>query len=77
MNPETYFLFKNNNLKRQPDGTSTCGIHSIKFLDDRFQGIPFDEATGYTEYMERHKPDDSHDGEKDVKNYFKKFMSYV
>ena len=77
MNPETYFLFKNNNLKRQPDGTSSCGWHSIKFLDDRFQGIPWDEATGYNHYMDKHRPDDSKDGEKDVKNYFEKYKSYI
>lgn len=77
MNPENYFLFKVNNLKRQPDGTATCGWHSIKFLDDRFQGIPWDDATGYNDYIDKHRPDDSKDGEKDVKNYFEKYKSYI
>jgi len=77
MNPENYFLFKVNNLKRQPDGTSTCGWHSIKFLDDRYQGVGWDDATGYNDYMDKHRPDDSKDGEKDVKNYFEKYKSYI
>jgi hypothetical protein len=77
MNPENYFLFKVNNLKRQPDGTASCGWHSIKFLDDRYQGVGWDDATGYNDYMDKHRPDDSKDGERDVKNYFEKYKSYI
>jgi len=77
MNPEKYFLLKVNNLKRQSDGTATCGWHSVKFLDDRFQGIPWEEATGYKYYMEKNKPTDSSNGEKEIKKYFEKYKSYI
>lgn len=77
MNPEKYFLLKINNLKRQPDGTATCGWHSVKFLDDRFQGVPWDEASGYNNYINKNRPDDSVDGEKQIKKYFQKFKSYL
>jgi hypothetical protein len=77
MNPESMFLFKTNELKRQPDGTATCGWHAMKFLDDRFQGIAWDDATGYNHYMKTHKPDDTQQGESDVKKYFRKYQSYI
>ena len=79
MNPEMMFKYKQNMLQRQSNLTSNCGHHSIKFLDDRYNGVPWSEATGYTDYMERlnSPPDDSHDGEKDISKYIKKYESYI
>jgi hypothetical protein len=79
MNPEMMFKYKQNMLRRQSKLTSSCGHHSIKFLDDRFNGVPYADATGYTDYMEQHSsaPDDSHDGEKDISKYIKKYESYI
>jgi len=79
MNPSMMFKYKQNMLRRQSKVTSNCGHHAIKFLDDRFNGVPYADATGYTEYMEKHSspPDDSQDGEKDISKYIKKYESYI
>lgn len=77
MNPEYMFLYKQNNLVRQPSSSSNCGWHCIKFLDDRFQGVPFSEASGYDKFMEEYKPEFSEDGEKEIKKYLKKYKSYI
>lgn len=79
MNPSMMFKYKQNMLQRQSKLTSNCGYHSIKFLDDRYNGVPWSEATGYDNYMAEHSsaPDDSHDGEKDISKYIKKYESYI
>lgn len=79
MNPSMMFKYKQNMLRRQSKMTSNCGHHAIKFLDDRFNGIPYADATGYTDYMEKHSspPDDSQDGEKDIAKTIKKYESYI
>lgn len=79
MNPEMMFKYKQNMLRRQSKLTSNCGHHSIKFLDDRYNGVPYADATGYTDYMEQHSsaPDDSHDGERDIAKTIKKYESYI
>jgi hypothetical protein len=79
MNPSMMFKYKQNMLRRQSKLTSNCGHHSIKFLDDRYNGVPWSEATGYDDYMEQHSsaPDDSHDGEKDIAKVIKKYESYI
>jgi len=66
-------------LRRQSKLTSSCGHHSIKFLDDRYNGVPYADATGYTDYMERMNSaaDDSQDGEKDIAKTIKKYESYI
>jgi hypothetical protein len=79
MNPSMMFKYKQNMLRRQSKMTSNCGHHAIKFLDDRFNGVPWSEATGYDDYMERlnSAPDDSHDGEKDIAKAMKRYESYI
>lgn len=57
MNPQRHFLFKENKVKLQPDyfkglPTMTCGTHAIKFLKDRYNGVPFKKATHYNEQGE-------------------------
>jgi hypothetical protein len=61
INREKYFKFKINKLKLQPEKSPHCGHYAIKFLEDRFNGIPFSEASGYDAYIERFKPDFSKD----------------
>lgn len=77
MNPEDYMLYKENALKRQANNTSTCGYHALKFIEDRMNNVPWSEATGYDEYMKKHKPDDSMSGEKDLVNRIKKYDKYI
>jgi len=77
MNPEDFALVKENNLKRQMDTTNTCGYHSIKFIDDRYNDIPWSQATGYDDYMAKHKPDDSEAGEKALVKPMKKYDKYI
>ena len=77
MNPEDYSLVKENHLKRQMDTTNTCGYHCIKFIDDRYNDIPWSEATGYDDYMAKHKPDDSISGEKDLIGPIKKYDKFI
>lgn len=87
MNPEKYFKFKYNMLRRQNYNKSNCGYHVMKFIEDRFNGIPFSEASGYDDYMKKQKGtgyepiDDSMDGEGDLQGYEnkikKQFKSYL
>jgi len=75
MNPEKYFKYKFSEIRRQSFNKSNCGYHVCKFIEDRYNGIPFSEASGYDDYQKRQKgkgaPDDSMDGEGDLKNYEK------
>lgn len=75
MNPEKMFLYKQNNLRLQDYNTSTCGWFSCKFIDDRFSGIPWEDATGYTEYINKMKPVDIKESE--INKYYKKYKSYL
>jgi len=81
MNPEVMFKFKENKISRQSKSTSTCGFHSLKFLDDRFRGKTFSEASGYDEFIERLRKkgeiNDSKDGEADINRYKRSFKNYV
>ena len=51
INPDTYLKFKINKIKQQSDSSDTCGIHSMKFLIDRFSGKPFKECSGWSEVV--------------------------
>jgi len=78
MNPEMMFKFKPNMIQRQDINKSTCGYHSMKFIDDRYNGIPFSDASGYDNFIDEHKgANDSADGERDIDEYKKKFSSYI
>lgn len=79
MNPEMMFKYKQNMLRRQSKLTSNCGYHALKFIDDRYHGVPYSDATGYTDYMDKlnQVKDDSRDGEKQVMKYIKKYQSYI
>jgi hypothetical protein len=87
MNPEKYFKFKYNMLRRQSFNTSNCSYHVMKFIEDRHNGVPFENASGWSDYMKRQKGngyeaiDDSQDGEVDLEKYQNKikklFKSYL
>jgi len=79
MNPEVLFKYKQSMIRRQSKLTSNCGWHALQFLDDRFQGKPFSQASGYEKYIEELNkvPDASRDGEKEVSKYIKKYESYI
>jgi hypothetical protein len=87
MNPEKYFKFKYNMLRRQSFNTSNCSYHVMKFIEDRHNGVPFEDASGWSDYMKRQKGngyeaiDDSQDGEGDLEKYEnkikKQYKSYL
>jgi hypothetical protein len=87
MNSEKYFKFKYNMLRRQSFNTSNCSYHVMKFIEDRHNGVPFEDASGWSDYMKRQKGngyeaiDDSQDGEGDLEKYQNKikklFKSYL
>ena len=77
MNPEKYMKYKFSKIRRQSYNKSNCGYHVMKFIEDRYNGIPFEEASGYKDYMKGRgsAPDDSQDGEGDLASYEKKIKS--
>ena len=79
MNPEKYMKYKFSKIRRQAYNKSNCGYHCMKYIEDRYNGIPFEEASGYKDYIKRMKgkgaPDDSQDGEGDLASYEKKIKS--
>lgn len=78
MNPEKMFKYKQNLIRRQSRSTSNCGQHCIKFIEDRMNGTPFCEASGYDDFIATHQgADNSEDGEKDLKKYIPIYKSYV
>ena len=78
MNPEKMFKYKQNLIRRQSYRTNRCGHHCIKFIEDRMNGIPFCEASGYDDFIQKHKGSDgSDDGEKDLEKVLPKYNSYI
>ena len=69
---EKYFLFKENMVKRQSDDTETCGYFAVKFLEDRYNDVPFVEATGFKKCI-----DQSGEGEKEIMKSVKKYDSFL
>jgi len=69
---EKYFLFKENMVKRQADDTDTCGHFSLKFLEDRFNGVPWVDATGFRKCINQ-----SGVGEKEIAPTVKKYENYL
>ena len=69
---EKYFLFKENMVKHQSDDSNTCGHHSIRFLENRFGGMSWPEATGFKKCM-----DQSSQKEKELMNKVKKYENYL
>jgi hypothetical protein len=49
INPNLILKKKENYIQRQDDESSNCGFFAIDFLEKRFKGLPFKEASGATE----------------------------
>lgn len=82
MNPEKMFKYKYNIIRRQSTRTNNCGHHCIKFLEDRYNGIPFCEASGYDDFIDQNKDklmgaDGSVLGEGEVLKMMPKYNSYI
>lgn len=79
MNPEKMCLYKQSNIRRQAKEKSTCGWHSAQFIDDRWNGESWSEASGFNHFMKQQKEavDDSTHGEKEVSKYIKKYNRYI
>jgi hypothetical protein len=54
--------FKVNKIKQQSDSTPHCGFFAIKFLDDRFHGVPYQWTTRYMTNVKK--------GEEEIKKEF-------
>jgi len=79
MNPEKMFKYKFNMIQQQPDNSPDCGWFSIKFLEDRYNSVPFAEASGYESFIkEKHRcADNSEEGNDEIKKYIKKYKVYL
>lgn len=79
MNGELYFKYKPNMIRRQKLNKSTCGYHAMKFIENRINGVPFSEASGYDEFIEKQKVilDGTKEGEAEIEKYKKNFESYI
>ena len=69
---DKYFLFKENMIKHQADDTNTCGHFSMKFIEDRYNGVPWKKASGYDKCY-----DQSSEGEKEIMKSVKKYDRYI
>ena len=85
ISPDVMAKFKYNRIQRQSHKSNDCGIHAIKFIEDRFQGVPWSTATGYDHWKKRQEGggsikqigDDSKNGEAIInkfKNIYKKWL---
>lgn len=70
MNLPVLLKFKVNAVKDQNGNSKHCGYHCIRFLDDRFHGIPYAMTTRYDVNRDG-KLDASDDREKSLKEEFK------
>lgn len=69
LNSEHLMKFKINQVKQQHANSFRCGYHCLRFLDDRFAGLPFPLTTRYsTRY--NNIVDDSKNGESIIKEQF-------
>lgn len=50
-----YLKWKDNKIVNQRSNSSNCGFFCVNFLQDRFEGIPFVDSTGYSNVMKSEK----------------------
>lgn len=65
--------FKVNKVAAQKDKTDTCGYFAMRFLDERFNGIPFEQATRFKrpENAKEHVIHEENEGEATINKEFK------
>ena len=70
------FKLKVNRVRRQAKNSNTCGLHALKFIEDRIKGKPFTEASGYDHWKSTKKStnDDSEHGEKRIEKAFSQYL---
>ncbi|EGG22305.1 hypothetical protein DFA_04423 [Cavenderia fasciculata] len=61
INPDYYLKFKVNKVIDQASNSTTCGYHAIKFLLNRYNGIPFKESSGWSDITKEEKKSDAND----------------
>ena len=64
LDPSIYLKFKVNKIKYQRENSSNCGWFAIKFIMDRFNGIPFKDCTGFSKVLQ---------SERRIRNFKSKF----
>lgn len=79
MNPEKMFLIKQNAIQRQSNNASSCGLHSVKFIEDRMRGRSWADSSGYTHWLSTKNPskDDSKEGEAEMTPLKKEYKHYL
>lgn len=77
IDPPTLLKVKINRIVDQMNTTNTCGFFAIKFLHDRYAGIPFKGASGYDKKIDEWK--NREEGEKLIQKFIKlyKFNKYL
>jgi hypothetical protein len=80
MDPEVMFKFKINRIVQQRDKTD-CGYHCLNFITNRYEGMSFPDASGYTDYINRvskgEKLDNSKEAEHKLRIFVKKYKSFL
>lgn len=51
LDPNYYLKFKINRLIHQRENSNSCGYFSMKFIIDRYNGIPFKDCSGYSDIL--------------------------
>lgn len=69
--PDKLLQFKINNVKKQNNLSNNCGYFAIKFIEDRYKGKDFKQATGFKII------EDSLEGEKQIKTFKKKLKQFT
>jgi len=67
LDPDVYLKYKINKVKRQSDNTDTCGWHSMKWVMQRLNGVPWVDCSGWSEVTK---------SEKEIKK-FKNSFGYI
>ena len=52
------FQMKNNLIREQDNKSDTCGVHAMRFITRREQGVPFKQSTPYFKSMEKDAQED-------------------
>ena len=50
LNPSVYLKLKINKIRNQKTSSGDCGWHSMAFLINRFNNVPFVECSGFSDY---------------------------